>query len=198
MYITQKLSIDQLYNIAINDAPGAEYDPLTQLRSRTFYGRPDFSSIYTRLRGAVEIGAFVGPREARQTVNIGVRTFERSCSHDPNTHLIFFWQNSDILLWGMHRFFFRDLTLRLFRSPGLYYRQLSPHLTPTERRALLTLLPSTRVEHESRKDICSLSFAWRNMLTVVVSSFSLVHLARSSRTLLSLAARQPQTSLSQR
>jgi NADPH oxidase len=71
MYITQKLSIDQMYNIAINDIPGQQYDPLTQLRSRTFYGRPDFPSIYSRLRDAVELGAFLGPREARQVPHIG-------------------------------------------------------------------------------------------------------------------------------
>ena len=65
--------MDQLYNIAINDSAttGAGYDPLTNLRSRTFYGRPDFKSIYTRLRSAVEHGAFVGPREARACINIG-------------------------------------------------------------------------------------------------------------------------------
>lgn len=71
MYITQRLSIDQLYNIAINDTAGAEYDPLTRLRSRTFYGRPDFNAIYTRLRSAVEHGAFVGARETRTSIDIG-------------------------------------------------------------------------------------------------------------------------------
>lgn len=73
MYITQKLSIDQLYNIAINDAQNghSEYDPMTRLRSRTFYGRPDFKAIYTRLRSAIELGAFLGARETRTTVQIG-------------------------------------------------------------------------------------------------------------------------------
>jgi len=70
MYVTQKLDIDELYNIAINDS-GGEYDPLTRLRSRTFYGRPDFKSIYTRIRGAIEIGSFLGPRESGTVSNIG-------------------------------------------------------------------------------------------------------------------------------
>lgn len=65
--------MDQLYNIAINDSAttGAGYDPLTKLRSRTFYGRPDFKSIYTRLRSAIEHGAFLGVRETRACINIG-------------------------------------------------------------------------------------------------------------------------------
>ena len=74
MYVTQKLNIDQLYNIAINDS-GGEYDPLTRLRSRTFYGRPDFKSIYSRILGAIEVGSFLGPRESGTVSNIGVGLF---------------------------------------------------------------------------------------------------------------------------
>ena len=44
-----------LWNIAVNDA-GAEYDPLTLLRSRTMFGRPDWKSIYSRMRQAIEAG----------------------------------------------------------------------------------------------------------------------------------------------
>ncbi|KAF9510930.1 hypothetical protein BS47DRAFT_1210119 [Hydnum rufescens UP504] len=70
MYITQQLNIDQLYNITINDS-GQEYDTLTHLRSRTLYGRPDFKAIYTRIRGAIETGAFLGPRESGTISHIG-------------------------------------------------------------------------------------------------------------------------------
>jgi NADPH oxidase len=65
--------MDQLYNLAINDSAttGGGYDPLTKLRSRTFYGRPDFKSIYTRLRGAIEHGAFLEVGETRARTNIG-------------------------------------------------------------------------------------------------------------------------------
>jgi len=55
IYLTQKISEDMLWNIAVNDA-GAEYDPLTLLRTRTMYGRPDWKSIYTRIRMAIETG----------------------------------------------------------------------------------------------------------------------------------------------
>lgn len=83
MYITEKLSVDQLYNIAINDATttGGGYDPMTQLRSRTFYGRPDFRAIYTRLRSAVEEGALIGARESRSRVNIGTYFCGVSLAH---------------------------------------------------------------------------------------------------------------------
>lgn len=47
-----------LWNITINDA-GAEYDPLTLLRSRTMYGRPDWKTIYGRLRTAIELGNYL-------------------------------------------------------------------------------------------------------------------------------------------
>lgn len=62
-----------MYNIALNDstATGGGYDPMTNLRSRTFYGRPDLRSVYTRLRGAVEDGTLIGGREAKSRINIG-------------------------------------------------------------------------------------------------------------------------------
>ncbi|KAJ6483818.1 ferric reductase NAD binding domain-containing protein [Mycena vitilis] len=58
IYLTQKISEDMLWNIAINDA-GAEYDPLTLLRTRTLFGRPDWTSIYSRLRWAIENGGYL-------------------------------------------------------------------------------------------------------------------------------------------
>jgi NADPH oxidase len=47
-----------LWNIAVNDA-GADYDPLTLLRTRTMYGRPDWKSIYSRIRMAIEGGNYL-------------------------------------------------------------------------------------------------------------------------------------------
>lgn len=79
MYITQPLELDQIYNLTINDA-GATYDPLTHLRSRTFYGRPDFTAIYSRIRNAVQAGAFLGPRESGTITSVGVRIFPPSFS----------------------------------------------------------------------------------------------------------------------
>ncbi len=58
IYLTQKINEDMLWNIAINDA-GAEYDPLTLLRTRTMFGRPDWKSIYGRMRQAIETGQYL-------------------------------------------------------------------------------------------------------------------------------------------
>jgi len=58
IYLTQKISEDMLWNIAVNDA-GAEYDPLTLLRTRTMYGRPDWKSIYSGIRQAIESGQYL-------------------------------------------------------------------------------------------------------------------------------------------
>jgi len=58
VYLTQKVDENMLWNIAVND-PGAEYDPLTLLRSRTMFGRPDWQGIYGRMRQAIESGQFL-------------------------------------------------------------------------------------------------------------------------------------------
>lgn len=60
-----------LWNIAINDA-GAEYDPLTLLRSRTMFGRPDWSNIYKQMRMAIESGQYVPGSTAQLKTTVGV------------------------------------------------------------------------------------------------------------------------------
>lgn len=58
VYLTQKIGEDMLWNIAVNDA-GAEYDPLTLLRSRTMFGRPDWKNIFSTLRQSIESGQYL-------------------------------------------------------------------------------------------------------------------------------------------
>ncbi|KAF7324937.1 FAD-binding FR-type domain-containing protein [Mycena kentingensis (nom. inval.)] len=58
IYLTQKISESQLWNIAINDA-GAAYDPLTLLRTRTMFGRPDWMSIYGQISRAIQDGQYI-------------------------------------------------------------------------------------------------------------------------------------------
>jgi NADPH oxidase len=58
IYLTQKVGEDMLWNIAVNE-PGAEYDPLTLLRTRTMFGRPDWNAIYSRMREAIETGQYL-------------------------------------------------------------------------------------------------------------------------------------------
>ncbi|KZW02592.1 NADPH oxidase isoform 1 [Exidia glandulosa HHB12029] len=70
IYLTQKINEDMLWNIAVNDA-GAEYDPLTLLRTRTMYGRPDWKTIYGRIRMAIETGQYLPGQNAELKVKVG-------------------------------------------------------------------------------------------------------------------------------
>ena len=71
IYLTQKIGEDMLWNIAVNDA-GAEYDPLTLLRSRTMFGRPDWKAIYGRMRQAIETGQYIPGSNAQLKTKVGV------------------------------------------------------------------------------------------------------------------------------
>jgi hypothetical protein len=62
-----------LWNIAVNDA-GADYDPLTLLRSRTMFGRPDWMSIYGQMRQAIESGLYIPGSKSQLKTKVGVRT----------------------------------------------------------------------------------------------------------------------------
>ena len=60
-----------LWNIAVKDA-GAEYDPLTLLRSRTMFGRPDWKAIYGRMRIAIESGQYLAGTNSQLKTKVGV------------------------------------------------------------------------------------------------------------------------------
>jgi hypothetical protein len=60
-----------LWNITLNDA-GAMYDPLTLLRSHTMFGRPDWTSIYTRMRQAIEAGQYLPGATSQLKTKVGV------------------------------------------------------------------------------------------------------------------------------
>lgn len=71
VYLTQKIGEDMLWNIAVNDA-GAEYDPLTLLRSRTMFGRPDWMTIYGQMRQAIETGQYIPGSKSQLKTKVGV------------------------------------------------------------------------------------------------------------------------------
>lgn len=77
IYLTQKISEDMLWNIAVNDA-GADYDPLTLLRTRTMYGRPDWKAIFGRIRQAIESGQYLPGSKSQLVTKVGVSNFFRS------------------------------------------------------------------------------------------------------------------------
>jgi NADPH oxidase len=70
IYLTQKIDENMLWNIAINDA-GAEYDPLTLLRSRTLFGRPDWESIYGGIKQAIEAGQYIAGSNSQLKTTVG-------------------------------------------------------------------------------------------------------------------------------
>ncbi|GAA5908982.1 hypothetical protein JCM5296_002101 [Sporobolomyces johnsonii] len=70
MYLTQRVDEDMMANIAIHD--GAALDPLTQLRARTQFGRPDFASLFSTIRQQIELGTFLPGRESSLTTTVGV------------------------------------------------------------------------------------------------------------------------------
>ncbi|OCF38714.1 hypothetical protein I317_07499 [Kwoniella heveanensis CBS 569] len=71
VYLTQKLDEDAVQNITINDI-GAEYDPLTLLQSRTLFGRPNFTQIFSLLVQSIESGGYLPGREATLRTRLGV------------------------------------------------------------------------------------------------------------------------------
>ncbi|QIW98210.1 hypothetical protein AMS68_003728 [Peltaster fructicola] len=52
VYLTQKLDADQAQNIVLNSV-GTEKDPLTELNTRTNFGRPDFSKLLVAMRDGI-------------------------------------------------------------------------------------------------------------------------------------------------
>lgn len=60
-----------MYNIAIQDV-GAAYDPLTNLRSRTHFGRPDFTTIFAAIRDGIEAGTYLPGSESSLKTDVHV------------------------------------------------------------------------------------------------------------------------------
>lgn len=97
IYLTQKINEDMLWNIAVNDA-GADYDPLTLLRTRTMYGRPDWKTIYSRIRTAIETGQYLPGQNAELKTRVGTyfcgpaplgRDLKRECLAATNSTVAF-------------------------------------------------------------------------------------------------------------
>ncbi|KAI9893845.1 MAG: hypothetical protein M1814_005398 [Vezdaea aestivalis] len=76
-YLTQKLDADAAQNIVLNSV-GAEADPLTELKARTNFGRPDFDRLFAAMRTGIcnqsYVGGTVAPgvAEKRGRTEVGV------------------------------------------------------------------------------------------------------------------------------
>ncbi|KAI8915590.1 ferric reductase NAD binding domain-containing protein [Gorgonomyces haynaldii] len=54
-YVTGKQSIEDIHNIAMNI--NAEFDPITELQTRTHYGRPDWARVFQSIRATNNLSA---------------------------------------------------------------------------------------------------------------------------------------------
>lgn len=70
-YLTQRLDADTAANIYLNSV-GQALDPLTELRSRTNFGRPDFSRLFTAMRLGLLDQSYMTGLQSAATTEIGV------------------------------------------------------------------------------------------------------------------------------
>ena len=70
IYLTQRLDINQTANIYLN-AVGANVDPLTELKSRTNFGRPDFKRLFGAMREGIRDGTYMGDLK-QERADVGV------------------------------------------------------------------------------------------------------------------------------
>ncbi|KAI4165988.1 MAG: hypothetical protein LQ342_000419 [Letrouitia transgressa] len=70
-YLTQRLDLDTATNIYLNSV-GTAKDPLTELRARTNFGRPDFRRLFAAMRDGILDGRYIGGLEGSLKTDIGV------------------------------------------------------------------------------------------------------------------------------
>ncbi|KAL8713374.1 MAG: hypothetical protein Q9220_002573 [cf. Caloplaca sp. 1 TL-2023] len=70
-YLTQRLDIDTTTNIYLNSV-GTAKDPLTELKSRTNFGRPDFKRLFGAMRDGIMDGQYIGGLEGSLKTDVGV------------------------------------------------------------------------------------------------------------------------------
>ena len=69
-YLTQKLDMDMTQNIVLNSV-GSEIDPLTELKSRTNFGRPNFPRLLQTMRDGILDRTYInGLENMRTTVGV--------------------------------------------------------------------------------------------------------------------------------
>ncbi|KAL9009896.1 MAG: hypothetical protein Q9173_005113 [Seirophora scorigena] len=70
-YLTQRLDMDTTTNIYLNSV-GTAKDPLTELRTRTNFGRPDFKRLFGAMRDGIIDGNYMGGLEGSLKTDVGV------------------------------------------------------------------------------------------------------------------------------
>lgn len=100
-YLTQKLDIDTAQNIVLNSV-GADVDPLTELKTRTNFGRPDFARLFTGMREGILDRTYLSGLEGDMKTNVGVyfcgpnvaaRDIKKACGRATTKEVNFsFWK----------------------------------------------------------------------------------------------------------
>ncbi|KAL7275586.1 hypothetical protein RUND412_001464 [Rhizina undulata] len=100
-YLTKQLDMDTAQNIVLNTV-GMEVDPLTQLRTGTQYGRPDFKKLFIGMRDGIMDQTYISGLEGTMRTNVGVyfcgpsvaaRDIRRACTAATTSDVRFsFWK----------------------------------------------------------------------------------------------------------
>ncbi|CZT22396.1 probable cytochrome b-245 heavy chain subunit beta) [Ramularia collo-cygni] len=70
-YLTQKMDVNTAQNIVLNSV-GTEKDPLTELASRTNFGRPDFNRLFVGMREGILNQSYIDGLDKRGRTDVGV------------------------------------------------------------------------------------------------------------------------------
>ncbi|KAF2091185.1 NADPH oxidase A [Saccharata proteae CBS 121410] len=70
-YLTQRVDVDTANNIVLNSV-GMDKDPLTELRSRTNFGRPDFHKLLCGMRDGINNRSYMSGFDTKVRTDVGV------------------------------------------------------------------------------------------------------------------------------
>ena len=100
-YLTQRMDADTQANIYLNSV-GSVLDPLTELKSRTNFGRPDFAKLLGGMREGIKSGSYIHDLKASKGIDVGVyfcgpnqaaRAIRKACKETGDRDVRFrFWK----------------------------------------------------------------------------------------------------------
>ncbi|KFY14694.1 hypothetical protein V492_02452 [Pseudogymnoascus sp. VKM F-4246] len=100
-YLTQRLDADTAQNIVLNSV-GSDVDPLTELKTRTNFGRPDFHRLLTGMREGILDRTYMNGLEGTMRTDVGVyfcgpsvaaRSIKKACKEVTTPDVNFsFWK----------------------------------------------------------------------------------------------------------
>lgn len=100
-YLTQKMDVNMAQNIVLNSV-GSSVDPLTELKSRTNFGRPNFGRLLTAMREGILDRTYMSGMEGNIKTNVGVyfcgpsqaaRSIKKACKEVTTEDVNFsFWK----------------------------------------------------------------------------------------------------------